>query len=118
MRKALMEVELGPAWAGGARNDVRENGAPAATEKPAEAAAGVRWNKPPSEGDKENRPVGEKEQQTRQGQDQNVTVDPPQQDAAGGVEKDSADKTVPKESDAKEDGEAERPTESAAQATT
>jgi len=61
IRKALREVELGPAWAGGVRNGVeaRENEAPKTAEKVGEIS-GAWWkqpSKPPSEGDKENQPL-------------------------------------------------------------
>jgi hypothetical protein len=63
IRRALREVELGPAWAGSVANiDV---GGPTASPKhiadgPVEAAGGGWWkhaDKPPSEGDKENQPI-------------------------------------------------------------
>ncbi|KAK0642931.1 histone deacetylation protein Rxt3-domain-containing protein [Cercophora newfieldiana] len=64
IRKALREIELGPAWAGGARNgsEPRENGTPKGAEKVGEIS-GAWWkhsSKPPSEGDKENQPLGVK----------------------------------------------------------
>ncbi len=64
IRKALREVELGPAWAGGARNtsESREKGPQKTGERSVEIL-GSWWNrpnKPPSEGDKENRPVSAK----------------------------------------------------------
>ncbi|KAK4445184.1 protein split ends [Podospora aff. communis PSN243] len=64
IRKALREVQLGPAWAGGARNatEPRETEAPKTAEKVGEIS-GAWWkhsSKPPSEGDKENQPLGSK----------------------------------------------------------
>jgi len=62
IRKALREVELGPSWSGGARNesDARGNETPKGTEKGGDVTS---WwpqsGKPPSEGDKENRPLGD-----------------------------------------------------------
>lgn len=59
IRKALREIELGPAWAGGQRNtsETRENGAQKTGEKSAGGISGGWWKQPsksPSEGDKEN----------------------------------------------------------------
>lgn len=64
IRRALREVELGPAWAAGVAN-IDPSGPTVspkrATDGPAETGSGGGWwkhaEKPPSEGDKENQPV-------------------------------------------------------------
>jgi len=62
IRKALKEVALGPAWAGGARNGTEPRETEAPTGKAGEIS-GAWWkhsSKPPSEGDKENQPLAGK----------------------------------------------------------
>jgi len=110
IRKALREVELGPAWAGGARNTIesRENGT--GGEKAGEIS-GAWWkqsSKPPSEGDKENQPENEKA-----GRSDKATEGDSADKAA--IEKAVADQEPVEGDGAKQDGQAGL-TEAAAEA--
>lgn len=104
IRRALREVELGPAWAGSVAN-IDTKGPAASPQRtadtPADAAGGSWWKRaytPPSEGDKENQPVavedgvGTTEPPSNDpASEVNVAVDRPEEDAG---EKTTADGSI------------------------